>query len=170
MKEIHIYTDGAAKGNPGKGGYGIVMTLFGTTYQKEFYDGFRLTTNNRMELLAVIIALKNIKDSSVPIKIFSDSKYVVDSINLNWIANWKKRKFLNVKNPDLWKELIERLPNYDLTFIWVKGHNGNPLNEKADELAVKGSEIKDLKIDTFYEQNESNTSLGNVQLKFFSCS
>jgi ribonuclease HI len=152
MKEIHIYTDGAAKGNPGKGGYGVLMILQGTDYKKEFFDGYRLTTNNRMELLAVIIALQQIKDFSCKISIFSDSKYVIDAINKNWIYNWKKKAYKDVKNPDLWEILIELLTNFkSVEFNWVKGHNGNPLNERVDFLAVKGSELNELKIDSYYE-------------------
>ncbi|MCB9202597.1 MAG: ribonuclease HI [Flavobacteriales bacterium] len=151
-KEIIIYTDGASKGNPGKGGYGIVMTLAGTSYQKEFFQGFRLTTNNRMELLAVIEALLKIKDKNCIVNIYSDSKYVVDAINKGWINNWKKKNYKDVKNPDLWKQLIAMLAEYKVSFFWVRGHNGNPLNEKADKLAVQGAESSELKADLYYEQ------------------
>lgn len=156
MKEIHIYTDGAAKGNPGKGGYGVLMVLQGTDYKKEYFDGYRLTTNNRMELLAVIIALQQIKDFSCKILIFSDSKYVVDAINKNWIFAWRKKAYKDVKNPDLWKKLIELLTKFkSIEFNWVKGHNGNIFNERVDFLAVKGSELIDLKVDSFYENNKN---------------
>ena len=104
--KIEIYTDGACSGNPGKGGYGILMRVPEKNYQKTFSEGFRLTTNNRMELLAVIVALEKLKNSEENVHIFTDSKYVADAINQNWIFGWIKKKFKNVKNPDLWQRLI----------------------------------------------------------------
>jgi len=137
MKKIIIYTDGAAKGNPGNGGYGIVMKY--GSYRKEFSEGFRKTTNNRMELLAVIIALENIK-RKCPVEVYSDSKYVVDSITKGWVFGWEKKAFKGKKNKDLWSRYLQVHKNFDIKFFWVKGHANNIENERCDELAVKAAE------------------------------
>lgn len=154
MDKIHIYTDGACTGNPGKGGYGIVMEWVGKPYKKEFSEGFELTTNNRMELLAVINALEKIKKSDLEITVFSDSKYVVDAVNQNWIEGWKKRYFNKVKNPDLWRIFITLYDKFKPTMVWVKGHNGHPQNERCDQLAVAASQQEKLRIDTGYNPND----------------
>src|SRR5688572_33239138 len=104
--EVYIFTDGAAKGNPGNGGYGVVMELVGTGYRKEFYEGFRLTTNNRMELLAVIVGLEKLKNPNTRVLVVSDSKYVVDSVTKNWVLGWEKKGFVDRKNSDLWKRFL----------------------------------------------------------------
>lgn len=153
--QVHIYTDGACSGNPGKGGYGIVMEWVGKPYQKEFSEGFTRTTNNRMELLAVIIALEKIKLPDVKITVFSDSKYVVDSINKKWIIGWQRKQFKGVKNPDLWKRFLKIYNHTQTTFTWVKGHNNHPQNERCDQLAVKASRQEHLKIDRGFEQQSS---------------
>lgn len=154
--KIEIYTDGACSGNPGKGGYGIVMRISGTDYEKLFSEGFRRTTNNRMELLAVITALEKIKAGDHEIHLFTDSKYVADAINKNWIFGWIKKRFKDVKNPDLWQRLIPLLREFQPKIHWVKGHSGHPDNEKADRLAVGASQEKELQTDVFFEENERN--------------
>lgn len=136
-KDIVVYTDGSSRGNPGKGGYGIVMRY--GNYRKEFSQGYKLTTNNRMELLAVIVALENITKPGIDVHIHSDSKYVIDSITKGWVNNWKKKGFKGKKNPDLWKRFLDIYPKYNVKFTWVKGHANIPENEKCDELAVNAA-------------------------------
>ncbi|WP_438961469.1 ribonuclease HI [Nonlabens sp.] len=143
MEQVHIYTDGSSRGNPGPGGYGIVMIWVGKSYKKEFSQGYRHTTNNRMELLAVIEALEKIKMDAVHITVFTDSKYVSDAVNKNWIAGWIKRKWKNVKNPDLWKRFIKAFNRTQPKMQWVKGHNDHPINERCDTLAVQAALKKD---------------------------
>ena len=150
--EVHIYTDGAAKGNPGNGGYGVVMELVGTSYKKEFYEGFRLTTNNRMELLAVIVGLEKITKSNTTVLVISDSKYVVDSIVKKWVFGWEKIGFKGKKNPDLWIRFLKIYRKHQVDFKWIKGHNNHPQNERCDELAVYASGLPTLSVDTFYER------------------
>jgi len=150
---INIYTDGAARGNPGPGGYGVILEW--NKHRKEFSEGYRLTTNNRMELLAVIVGIEALKTENTTITVYSDSRYVVDAINKNWINAWIKRKFKKVKNPDLWKRLIPLLQKHQVKFIWIKGHNNHPENERCDELAVEASKQSELKIDFEYE-NQTN--------------
>ncbi|MEY2704495.1 MAG: hypothetical protein RL407_557 [Bacteroidota bacterium] len=147
---IQIFTDGAAKGNPGPGGYGAILK-FGA-HSKELSEGFRLTTNNRMELLAVIRALQELKSSSYAIQIYSDSKYVVDAVEKGWIWNWQKKGFKDKKNPDLWQIYIPLHQQFKPKFIWIKGHNGHPDNERCDQLAVAAAEGNRLQIDHGYEQ------------------
>jgi ribonuclease HI len=146
---IEIYTDGAASGNPGPGGYGVVLKF--QNKRKEISQGFRLTTNNRMELLAVIVALESIKNFEIPIVVYSDSKYVVDSINLGWVFGWVKKGFKDKANPDLWKRFLLLYPKFQIKFIWVKGHANNIENNRCDELAVAASKEKTLLIDEGYE-------------------
>ncbi|OWR15881.1 ribonuclease HI [Chryseobacterium sp. VAUSW3] len=155
---IEIFTDGACSGNPGKGGYGIVMKVPEKHYEKRFSKGFRLTTNNRMELLAVIVALEKLKSTENDIHIYTDSKYVADAINQKWIFGWIKKGFKNVKNPDLWKRLVPLLKAHKITFHWIKGHAGHPENEICDQLAVKASQSDNLETDTFFE-NQQNGGL-----------
>ncbi|MBN3520646.1 ribonuclease HI [Algoriphagus lutimaris] len=153
---ITIYTDGAAKGNPGPGGYGAVL-LFnnkGEILRKELSEGFRLTTNNRMELLAVIRALQALKVTGIPVRIFSDSKYVVDAIEKGWLWGWQKKGFKDKKNPDLWLRYIPLHLKYKPKFIWVKGHAGNPENERCDQLAVAAAEGFNLPADVGYEESQ----------------
>jgi len=147
---IVIFTDGAAKGNPGPGGYGAVLKF--AQHRKELSEGFRLTTNNRMELLAVIRALQELKSSSYAIQIYSDSKYIVDAVEKGWIWNWQKKGFKDKKNPDLWQMYIPLHQQFKPKFIWIKGHNGHPENERCDQLAVSAAEGNRLQIDQGYEQ------------------
>ena len=152
--QVHIYTDGAAKGNPGNGGYGVVMELVGTPYKKEFYEGFRHTTNNRMELLAVIVGLEKIKNPNTTVLVVSDSKYVVDAVEKKWVFGWEKKNFTGKKNPDLWLRFLKIYRKHQVDFKWIKGHNNHPQNERCDELAVYASGSEKLSVDTFYEKGE----------------
>ena len=152
--EIHIYTDGAAKGNPGPGGYGVVMELVGTPYKKEFYEGFRHTTNNRMELLAVIVGLEKIKKPNTTVLVTSDSKYVVDAVEKRWVFQWEKKGYVGKKNPDLWMRFLKIYRKHKVDFKWVKGHNSHPQNERCDELAVYASGLPNLSVDAFYEKED----------------
>lgn len=147
---VTIYTDGAASGNPGPGGYGVVLES-SAGHRKELSGGFRRTTNNRMELLAAIVGLKELKSTEVPVTVVSDSKYVVDAINKGWLRSWEKKAFKDKKNPDLWKRMIPLLDKYSPTFQWVKGHNNHPQNERCDALAVQASRQQHLPADTGYE-------------------
>ena len=147
---INIYTDGSSRGNPGPGGYGIVMLYKGQ--RKELSQGYRLTTNNRMELMAVIKALEALKNDKIDITIYSDSKYVVESIEKGWIWNWEKKNFKKKLNSDLWKIFIPLYKKFKIKFKWVKGHSGDVENERCDELANKAQE-KELLIDKYYENN-----------------
>jgi len=146
---IELYTDGAAKGNPGNGGYGTVL-IFGK-HRKELSEGFRMTTNNRMELLAVIAGLEALNTNEHPVTIYSDSKYVVDSINKGWLQGWEKKGFKGKKNIDLWKRFLPLGKKFNLTFKWVKGHVGIPENERCDELAVAAALGSNLLIDEGFE-------------------
>lgn len=153
-KVINIFTDGSSRGNPGPGGYGIVMEQKSTGYFKEFSEGFRMTTNNRMELLAVIEALNKIKIKNADVIVYTDSKYVSDSVEKKWVFNWKKNNFKKKKNVDLWTKFLKIYPKYSIKFIWIKGHNDHPQNERCDSLAVEASKKKDLLIDQGYENKE----------------
>lgn len=153
--QVHIYTDGAAKGNPGPGGYGVVMEWVGKPYRKEFFEGFRLTTNNRMELLAVIVGLEKLKTPNTKVLVVSDSKYVVDSVEKKWVLGWEKKGFADRKNADLWKRFLIIYRKHQVDFKWIKGHNNHPQNERCDELAVMASMQKELSADAFYEKEEA---------------
>jgi ribonuclease HI len=152
--QVHIYTDGAAKGNPGNGGYGVVMEMVGTPYRKEFYEGFRHTTNNRMELLAVIVGLEKLKQPNMKVLVVSDSKYVVDAVEKKWVFSWEKIEFKGKKNPDLWRRFLKIYRQHQVDFKWIKGHNNHPQNERCDELAVYASGLPTLSVDAFYEREE----------------
>lgn len=145
--EVHVYTDGAARGNPGPGGYGIVMEWVGKPYKKEFSKGFKHTTNNRMELLAVIDALKKLKKPGVSVLVFTDSKYVVDSVKKGWVFGWEKKAFKDRKNADLWKDLLVEYRKHKVDFKWIRGHNNHVQNERCDTLAVEASKQKRLPVD-----------------------
>jgi ribonuclease HI len=146
---IEIFTDGAAKGNPGPGGYGVILRFNGK--ERELAKGFRRTTNNRMELLAVIEALRKIKTTTIPITVYSDSSYVVDAIEKNWISSWIRKGYKGKKNVDLWQELVPLLQKLRPKFVWVRGHNGHPENERCDELAVRAAELAPTHIDEAFE-------------------
>lgn len=157
MPEIKIYTDGAAKGNPGKGGYGIV--LLSGKYKKEVSEGFRNTTNNRMELLSVIVALEMLKYQPSEVEVYSDSKYVVDAVEKGWVFNWEKKGFAKKKNIDLWQRFLKIYRKHQVKFHWVKGHAGHELNERCDQLAVKAAEGENLQADIGYEKSKNEETL-----------
>ena len=136
MVQVDLFTDGAAKGNPGPGGYGTILRS--GAHEKELSGGFYHTTNNRMELMAVIVGLEALK-SSCEVRVVSDSKYVVDAFNLRWIDGWKRRGWAKVKNPDLWKRLLKAMEPHKVRYEWVRGHNDHPENERCDRLAVAAS-------------------------------
>ena len=152
--DIIIYTDGSSRGNPGPGGYGIVMQKYGTNYSKEFSEGYRKTTNNRMELLAVIVALEKLKKLNQKVHVYTDSKYVSESVEKKWVNTWEKKGFKNKKNPDLWIRFLKTFREHEVRFFWVKGHNNNPRNERCDELAFNASLKEKLLIDAEYESKK----------------
>jgi ribonuclease HI len=153
QKEIHLYTDGAARGNPGPGGYGIVLEWPEKNYRKEFSEGFKHTTNNRMELLAVIEGLKKLNESPLKVKVYTDSKYVADAFVKNWVFGWEKKGFKDRKNTDLWVTLLKEYRKHKVSFHWVKGHNNHPQNERCDRLAVEASHSNQLKVDIGYTES-----------------
>ena len=150
--QIHIYTDGSARGNPGPGGYGIVM--ISGSHRKEISEGYRHTTNNRMELLSVIVALEMLKQPDSDVVIYSDSKYVVDSVDKKWVFGWEKKNFSGKKNADLWMRFLLVYRKHKVKFKWVKGHAENKENNLCDELAVAASFGARLKVDSWYETNK----------------
>jgi len=154
---VEIYTDGAAKGNPGNGGYGVV--LLSGKHRKEISQGFKLTTNNRMELLAVIIGLESLKKDGETVIIYSDSKYVVDAVEKKWVFGWEKKNFNKKKNPDLWIRFLKIYRQHNVTFKWVKGHSNNLENDRCDLLAVEASEGSMLEKDDWYERSQEKNSL-----------
>lgn len=150
--KVTLYTDGAARGNPdGPGGYGAVLQFVdkeGTLHEKELSAGYVKTTNNRMELMAAIVGLEAL-NRPCQVELYSDSKYVVDAFNQHWIDSWVKKNWINsqkksVKNPDLWKRLLKAKEPHQVKFIWVKGHDGHPQNERCDELATTAADGTDL--------------------------
>ncbi|HET8829448.1 MAG TPA: ribonuclease HI [Pelobium sp.] len=154
---IQIFTDGAASGNPGPGGYGVILRS-GKHY-KELSEGFRMTTNNRMELMAVCVGLEAIKTLNQEVMIFSDSKYVIDSVEKKWVFSWVKKAFAGKKNKDLWLRFLQSYKLHQVKFTWVKGHAGHPENERCDELAVIASKSKDQKIDSVFEVENQKQKL-----------
>ncbi len=156
MSVVRIYTDGAAKGNPGPGGFGVVMKF--RDKEMELSQGFRLTTNNRMELLAVIHALEQLKTSKYAIELYSDSKYVVDTVTKGWLFSWKSKQFKGKKNVDLWMRYLELHNRFEITFHWIKGHSGHPENERCDQLAVSAAGSPNLLVDVSFENERANNS------------
>ncbi len=147
---ITIYTDGSSRGNPGPGGYGVIL-MYGDR-RKEMSAGYRLTTNNRMELMAVIVGLEALKTNTMPIVVYSDSKYVVDAIEKGWLNKWIKTNFSgDKKNPDLWKRYHTLSRQFNIRFVWVKGHSENPFNNLCDELATSAADSNALLVDAGYE-------------------
>jgi ribonuclease HI len=147
---LHIYTDGSSRGNPGPGGFGIVL-LWGEK-SKEISQGYRLTTNNRMELMAVIVALQSLSRKNIPLTIYTDSQYVVNSVEKKWLDNWIKTNFKGgKKNKDLWLQFHELSKHFRIKFKWVKGHADNAMNNRCDELATQAADGKHLLIDEGYE-------------------
>ena len=150
--DVIIYTDGSSRGNPGPGGYGIIMEDCKSGFVKEYSKGFRYTTNNRMELLAVIDALKMLKKNKLKVLIYTDSKYVVDSVEKKWVFKWKTTNFKNKKNVDLWLDFLKLFDKNTIKFNWIKGHNNHPQNEKCDKLAFDASKSKNSSLDLEYEK------------------
>jgi len=150
MEPIVIYTDGAAQGNPGPGGYGVVLTC--GPHRKELSAGYRFTTNNRMELLAVITALEALKKEGSECTIYSDSKYVVDAVSKGWVLKWYNNGFQKAKNPDLWMRFLKIYQKHSVKFVWIKGHANNKENERCDRLAVAASHSENLLVDVEYEK------------------
>lgn len=150
MSDIIIYTDGSARGNPGPGGYGAVLKS--GSHRKELSEGFRKTTNNRMELLAVIVALETLKSEGSNVEVYTDSKYVSDSVEKKWVFGWEKARFKNKKNPDLWMRFLKIYRKHNVKFHWVKGHANIPENERCDRLAVEASKKSILLVDVVYEK------------------
>jgi ribonuclease HI len=153
MAKVTMYTDGGASGNPGPGGYGTLL-MYGQ-HVKEMSQGFRLTTNNRMELLAVIVGLEALTREGIEVEVYSDSKYVVDAVSKRWVFGWEKKGYKDKKNPDLWQRFLRVYRKHKVTFHWVKGHAGNPYNERVDAMAVAAYQTGTLLTDTWYEQNEA---------------
>lgn len=154
--EITIYTDGACSGNPGPGGYGVV--LISGKHRLEKAEGFKRTTNNRMELLAVIVGLEALKLPGSKVVIYTDSKYVADAVAKGWVFQWESKAFKKKKNPDLWMRFLKIYRKHIVRFVWVKGHAMNTENERCDSLAVEASRRSNLKEDTGYTpENENNT-------------
>jgi ribonuclease HI len=149
MAKVTMYTDGGASGNPGPGGYGTLL-MYGE-HVKEMSEGFRLTTNNRMELLAVIVGLEALTRDGVEVDVYSDSKYVVDAVEKRWVFGWEKKGYKDKKNPDLWQRFLRVYRRHQVQFHWVKGHAGNPLNERVDAMAVAAYQTGDLLTDAWYE-------------------
>lgn len=149
---VKIFTDGAAKGNPGPGGYGVILQY--GAHRKELSQGYRLTTNNRMELLAVCVALEALTRTGLDVAIYSDSKYVVDAVEKRWLFGWERTGFKKKKNPDLWMRFLQVYHKHNVRFHWVKGHAGHPENERCDELAVMAAESGNLLVDEGYESAE----------------
>jgi ribonuclease HI len=145
---VTIYTDGAARGNPGPGGYGVV--LLSGPHRKELSAGFQCTTNNRMELLAVIIGLEALKADNCLVTIYSDSRYVVDAVEKRWLWNWVKKRFRDKKNADLWMRFLKVYEKHQVRFVWVRGHADIPENERCDRMAVKASMTPGLPKDEGY--------------------
>lgn len=154
---VTIYTDGACSGNPGPGGFGVV--LISGRHRKEISGGFRLTTNNRMELLAAIIGLEALKREGTVVRLFSDSQYLVNAVNKGWLFGWEMKRFAKKKNPDLWIRFLEVYRRHQVTLIWVKGHNNDPENERCDMLAVAASKGPCLTEDEGYAPENSETGI-----------
>lgn len=153
--QILLYTDGSSRGNPGPGGYGVILHLNNTKHFKELSQGYKLTTNNRMELLAVIVGLEALTKEGLTVLVVSDSKYVIDSVEKKWVFGWEKKGFVGKKNPDLWQRFLKVYRKHEVKMQWIKGHNNHPMNERCDVLAVEASKQSKLLIDEWYEENEA---------------
>jgi len=153
--EITIYTDGASSGNPGPGGYGVI--LISGKHRLEKSEGFRLTTNNRMELMAVIAGLEALKISGSRVVIYTDSKYVADSVEKGWVFQWESKAFKKKKNPDLWIRFLKEYRKHNVRFVWIRGHSNNTENELCDRLAVTAYSGTSLAEDTGYSPGEESS-------------
>jgi len=155
--EITIYTDGAACGNPGRGGYGVIL-IYGK-HRLEKSEGFRLTTNNRMELLAVITGLESLKIPGSSVVVYTDSRYVADSVEKGWVFRWEAKAFKKKKNPDLWIRFLKVYRIHKVRFVWIKGHSSIPENELCDRLAVEAAGKDNLQEDTGYSPEDNDDKL-----------
>lgn len=155
--EVTIYTDGAASGNPGPGGFGVVM--ISGKHRREISEGYRLTTNNRMELLAVIEGLEALKKQKYNVVVYTDSRYVADAVEKGWVFQWESKKFKKKKNPDLWLRFLKVFRKHNVRFIWIKGHAGNRENNHCDKLAVDAYSKADLKEDPGYNSDAESDIL-----------
>jgi ribonuclease HI len=155
--EITIYTDGAASGNPGPGGYGVI--LISGRHRLEKSEGFKLTTNNRMELMAVIVGLEALKIPGSKVVVYTDSKYVADAVEKGWLFQWESKAFKKKKNRDLWLRFLLIYRKHNVKFVWIKGHASNPENENCDRLAVEASKKPDLPEDEGYVTDTDSESL-----------
>ena len=160
-EQITIYTDGSSRGNPGPGGYGAILMWKG--HRKELSAGYRFTTNNRMELMAIIAALEAIKKEGQQITVFSDSKYVVNAVEQRWVFSWLKKDFKDKKNKDLSMRFLDSYKKHQIRFIWVKGHADNPFNNRCDELATRAADGTGLLTDVAFEAEKTNAT-GNKDL------
>ena len=151
--EIQIYTDGASRGNPGPGGYGAVL-IYGQ-HRKELSQGYRKTTNNRMELLAVIVALEALKKPGMQVVVYTDSRNVEQAVSKKWVLGWERKNFKDKKNPDLWRRFLLVYRKHHVRMQWVKGHAGHPLNERCDQLATEAADGYDLLVDTGFEASQA---------------
>lgn len=154
MSGIIIYTDGSSRGNPGPGGFGAILTS--GSHRKEISQGYRLTTNNRMELMSVIVALELLKKPNQKVTIYSDSQYVVKAIEEGWLQNWLQTGFKGKKNKDLWLRYLKAAEGHSIKFKWIKGHNNHPQNERCDELAVAAAQSNHLLIDEGFEMEQGS--------------
>ena len=155
---INIYTDGSSLGNPGPGGYGIILEWKKKNYIKEYSKVFKYTTNNIKELLAVVVALEKLKINRANVVVFTDSKYIVDSVELRRVFKWENNNFKKIKNPDLWIRFLKMNSKYNVKFIWIKGHSNHPQNERCDELAVMAAKNNPVERDLQYEKFIKNTN------------
>ena len=162
--QIIAYTDGSSRGNPGRGGYGVVLLVPEKKYKKEFSQGYRMTTNNRMELMGTIIAMEKLKVLKADITIYTDSKYICDAVNKRWVFGWEKKNFTGKKNEDLWRRFLKVYRQHSVKLVWVKGHAGNVWNELADKLATEAADSDKLKIDSVFE-NEYKRYMGGSLFK-----
>ena len=154
-KHLIVYTDGSARGNPGPGGYGVILK-WGDAY-KELSQGFRMTTNNRMELMAVVVALQQLKRDGVDVVVYSDSAYVVNAVEKGWLNGWLKTGFKGKKNADLWMQFANLAKKHRVRFIWVKGHADNPFNNRCDVLATEAADSRNWLVDEGYERGNEGT-------------
>ena len=157
VKNVTMYTDGACLGNPGPGGYGVILKY--NHQEKELSAGYRLTTNNRMELMAAIQGLAALK-TKCTVTLYSDSQYIVDAVNKGWARSWKAKGWMRNKkdaasNPDLWDALLTLVDKHSVTFVWVRGHAGHPGNERCDVLAVNAAKYSKLLVDEKYEKKDT---------------
>ena len=150
LKQVEIFTDGSCLGNPGPGGYGAILRYRGR--EKTFSAGYTRTTNNRMELMAVCVALEALKFAGSDVVVYSDSKYVVDAVTKGWVFGWEKKGFAGKKNPDLWRRFLGVYRHHRVRFVWVKGHAETVENNRCDQMAVAAANGRDLLVDTGYEE------------------